>query len=257
MPALGTKPARNSVRSGEWLRGPALPVLSTEEVHIWKIDLSLASVTDVRALSREEHDRAAQFHFDRDRQRFKAARAALRIVLGRYLKLPPASLIFAQTEYGKPFLVNSEATGLLFNLTHSGDVALMGVAREREVGIDVEFMRADFATSEVAENFFSVAEIYTISGLDPDMRTAAFFNCWTRKEAYVKARGEGLSMPLDLFDVSLAPGVPAAMLGNRVDENEPSRWTFHDLQVAEGYAGTLVIEASGPPPQLSQFAFSC
>ena len=245
-----------SSTADEWLASPASPAIAEDEVHVWKVDLS-APVPDVRLLSRNEHERAARFHFERDRQHFKAGRSALRIVLGRYLNLPPGSLEFGQTEYGKPFLTNPEASGLLFNLSHSGQVALIAVAREREVGVDVEFMRADFATSEVAEHFFSVAEIYTLSGLEAHLRTQAFFNCWTRKEAYVKARGEGLSMPLDVFDVSLAPHVPAAMLSNRVDESEPSRWIFQDLQIATDYAGALVVEAEASRPHLSYFAFSC
>ena len=213
----------------------------------------------MRLLSREEHERAARFHFEKDRQHFKAARSALRIILGRYLNLPPESLEFAQTEYGKPFLTNLEAAGVLFNLSHSGEVAVIAVAREREVGVDVEFMRADFATNEVAEHFFSMAEIYTLSGLEPHLRTQAFFNCWTRKEAYVKARGEGLSMPLDVFDVSLAPDVPAAMLNNRVDKSEPARWIFQDLHIAPDYAGALVVEAvlRGQICRISHLAVEC
>lgn len=242
--------------AGEWLAGPASPAIAEDEVHLWRVDLS-ASVTNIRLLSRDEHERAARFHFERDRQHFKASRSALRSILGRYLNLSPEALEFGQTEYGKPFLTNPEAAGLLFNLSHSGEVAVIAVAREREVGVDVEIMRADFATNEVAEHFFSVAEIYTLSGLEPDQRTQAFFNCWTRKEAYVKARGEGLSMPLDVFDVSLAPGVPATMLSNRIDDAEPSRWIFQHLQIAPDYAGALVVEAVTSRPNLSYFAFSC
>ena len=258
MPGLGTKLAREigGTQATEWLASPASPTIANNEVHVWKVDLSVP-VPDERVLSREEHERAGRFHFERDRQHFKAARSAVRIVLGRYLNLPPASLVFAQTDYGKPFLTNPEAAGVLFNLSHSGEIALVAVAREREIGVDVEFMRADFATNDVAEHFFSVAEIYTLSGLEPQQRTQAFFNCWTRKEAYVKARGEGLSMPLDVFDVSLAPGVPAGMLSNRVDESESSRWIFQDLQIASDYAGALVVEAITSRPHLSYFAFSC
>ena len=240
----------------EWLASSASPAIAEDEVHVWKVDLS-APVSDVRVLSRDEHERAARFHFERDRRHFKIVRASLRNILGRYLNLPPQSLVFGQTEYGKPFLTNPEAAGVLFNLSHSAEVALVAVAREREVGVDVEFMRADFATNEVAEHFFSIAEIYTLSGLEPHLRSQAFFNCWTRKEAYVKARGEGLSMPLDVFDVSLAPEVSAAMLSNRVDESEPSRWIFQDVQIAPDYAAALVVEAVALRPHLSYFAFSC
>jgi 4'-phosphopantetheinyl transferase len=258
MASLGTKRSREvtSAPASEWITGPAAPKLSTNEVHIWKVDLFQRAVPDVGAvLSSDELERASRFHFERDRQRFAIAHSSLRIILGSYLNLPPATLTFGQTEYGKPFLTNLKADGLLFNMSHSGDVVVIAVAREREVGIDVEFMRADFATSEVAEHFFSVAEIYTLSGLDPHLRPSAFFNCWTRKEAYVKARGEGLSMPLDQFDVSLAPGMQAAMLGNRIDESEKCRWIFHDLQVTPGYAAALVVESLQSEPLPSYFAF--
>jgi 4'-phosphopantetheinyl transferase len=256
MTGLGTKLARTTPPIA-WLTAPTVFTLSARQAHVWKVDLSQASSLNYATfLSSDERDRAGRFRFERDSQRYIAAHVALRLILSRYANLATASLVFAETEYGKPFLVNTEAQGLLFNMSHSGDVALIAVTREREVGIDVEFMRADFATSEVAENFFSVAEIYTLSGLHPRERTRAFFNCWTRKEAYVKARGEGLSMPLDQFDVSLAPGVPAAMLGNRIDESEKNRWILHDLQTAPNYAGALVIEALQTPPRLSFFAFS-
>lgn len=256
MPGFGTKPVRQASSASEWRASPASPAIENDQVHVWKVDLP-ATDPDVRLLSRDEHERAARFHFERDRQHFKASRSALRTILGRYLNLPPESLEFAQTEYGKPFLTNLEAAGVLFNLSHSGEIALIAIAREREVGVDVEFMRADFATNEVAEHFFSMAEIYTLSGLEPHLRTQAFFKCWTRKEAYVKARGEGLSMPLDVFDVSLAPDVSAAMLNNRVDKSEPARWIFQDLHITPDYAGALVVEALASRPDLSYFAFSC
>lgn len=259
MRSLGTKLKRvtAAVSAGGWIVDPVSVSISSNEVHLWNIDLSWRALPDAGAvLSFDELERASRFHFERDRQHFMISHSALRLILARYLNLPAATLVFGQTEYGKPFLTNLEADGLLFNMSHSGDVAVIAVAREREVGVDVEFMRADFATSEVAENFFSVAEIYTLSGLDPHERTRAFFDCWTRKEAYVKARGEGLSIPLDQFDVSLAPGVKAAMLGNRIDDAEKSRWTFQDFQVAHEYAAALVVENVQAPPCLSYFALT-
>lgn len=257
MPGLGTKLVRKDLVSPapEWRLGSASPAISTDEVHIWKIDLSVAIEIDPRSvLSADEIDHASRFHLGKDRQRFEIAHAALRVILGRYLNLAPETLVFAKTDYGKPFLVNHEAAGVLFNLAYSKDLALIAVAREREVGIDVEFIDPDFASNEVAEHFFSIAEIFTLSGLDPNIRTQAFFNCWTRKEAYVKARG-GLSFALDEFDVALAPGVTAAMLSNRFDETETSRWTFHELQNPQ-YSGALVIESLTTVPQLSYFVLA-
>jgi len=259
MHGLGTKQILKvaTTISTEWTAGPLAPAISDREVHVWKVDLcGSASEVTHSCLSADEQERAARFHFRKDRECYRIAHGSLRLILGRYLDLAPAELHFGQTEFGKPFLTNSEASGLLFNMSHSGDFALIAVTHEREVGVDVEFMRDGFATDEVAENFFSVAEIYTLTGLEPHLRVRAFFNCWTRKEAYVKARGEGLSMPLDQFDVSLAPGVPATMLNNRLDEMETSRWTFHDLAVAPEYAGALAIESFSSPARVSCYSLS-
>jgi|SRR5687767_14372558 len=228
--------------------------ISEQEVHVWTVNLTRVPVLD-EALSHDEHERAEQFNAEADRRRFKAARSALRTILTRYLELPASSLIFGQTEFGKPFVVNSEAEGLLFNLSRSGDVVAIAVTRNREVGIDVESLRLESDSMDIAAQCFSVAEIYTLTGLDQDARTAAFFNCWTRKEAYTKARGEGHSVPWVQFDMSLAPGVRAAMLNNRIDKEELSRWVFQDVQLPPGYVGTLVFESLRTQPRLSYFAF--
>ena len=177
------------------------------------------------------------------------------MILARYLKLPPASLVFGQTEFGKPFLINPEADGLLFNLSYAGDLAVIAVARDREVGIDIEPVRTESVSIDMAAQFFSVAEIYTLSGLSSEQQNGAFVNCWTRKQAYVKARGEGSALPMDQFDVSLAPGVPAAMLGNRGNTSH-SGWVFQDLQLPPDYLGAVVFESLSSRPQLSYFAVS-
>lgn len=243
--------------SQTWVRGPLSAAINDNECHVWKVDLRCEITAEMSAsLSRDEHDRAARFHFEKDRQRFRIARASLRMILGRYLGMEPASLTFAQTEYGKPFLTNPEATGLLFNLSHSRDIALVAITRDCEVGIDVEFMRPDFATCEVAEHFFSVAEVYTFSGLDRDVQTQAFFNCWTRKEAYIKARGEGLALPLDSFDVSLAPGLPVALLRSNFGPSEVSRWDLTELFPAPEYAAAVAIESGPSSPSLRHFALA-
>jgi 4'-phosphopantetheinyl transferase len=240
-----------------WVRGPLSPRINANESHLWKIDLRCESTAEMNAsLSRDEHDRAARFHFEKDRQRFRIAHASLRIILGRYLDLAPASLAFAQTEYGKPFLINHEAAGVHFNLSHSKDLALVSVTREREVGVDIEFMRSNFATIDVAEHFFSVAEVYTLTGLDPDHRTQGFFNCWTRKEAYIKARGEGLSLALDSFDVSLAPDVPVALLQTRFDPTDVSRWSLHEIFPAPDYAAAIAIERGASTLSFRHFALA-
>jgi len=121
-------------------------------------------------------------------------------------------------------------------------MALLAVARNRDVGVDIEFMRRDFATDDVARRFFSRPEVNQLASIASELKTEAFFNCWTRKEAYIKARGEGLSFPLDQFDVSCAPDAPAALLANRRDRGEVSRWSFQALSPEKEYAAALAVE---------------
>jgi 4'-phosphopantetheinyl transferase len=227
-----------------WIAGPLSPVIGDHEVHIWKVDLAGKNAIEMDALlSPDERARAARFHFERDRQRFVVARGSLRTVLSRYSNLPAGALEFGQTEYGKPFLTNPAETDLSFNLSHSGNLALIAVTRRREVGVDIECMRDDFATDEIAAHFFSAEEVAQLRRVPLGLRTEAFFNCWTRKEAYIKARGEGLSRSLDSFDVSLAPGVPAALLRSRCDPSDVSRWNLHELFPAADYAAAIAIES--------------
>ncbi|MGQ0762650.1 MAG: 4'-phosphopantetheinyl transferase family protein [Acidobacteriota bacterium] len=233
---------------------PDVSAISEQEVHVWTVELTRIPVL-AEAFSRDEHDRAARFNSEESRWRFRAARSALRMILASYLKLPPSTLVFGQTEFGKPFLINSEADGLLFNLSYAGNLAVIAVARDREVGVDIEPVRTESVSMDVAAQVFSVAEIYTLSGLNSEQQRGAFVNCWTRKQAYIKARGTGAALPLDQFDVSLAPGVPAAMLGNRGD-SILARWVFQDLQLPPDYIGAVVFESLSSRPQLSYFAIS-
>ena len=227
-----------------WKSGPVSPSIQPSEAHVWRLKLNAHWTRELDdVLSQDDRARAARFRFERDRRRFSVARASLRMTLSRYLRLKPAAVKFESNAFGKPYLVaiqNKDA--LRFNLSHSHEMALLAVASGREVGIDIEFMRADFATNEIAETFFSRAEIQQLRAVAPELRTRAFFNCWTRKEAYVKARGLGLSLPLDQFDVSLVPGAPAALLDNRPDQGEVSRWSFQELFAAPDYAAALAVE---------------
>jgi 4'-phosphopantetheinyl transferase len=147
-------------------------------------------------------------------------------------------LRFIYGDYGKPALASGQ--DLRFNLSHSKEVALLGVTRNAELGVDVEHIRADFATEDIARRFFSRAEVEVFNALPVEEQVAAFFRCWTRKEAYIKAIGKGLSQPLDKFDVALAPGVPPALL--QAEDDDASRWALSDIDVGKGYAGALVVE---------------
>jgi 4'-phosphopantetheinyl transferase len=191
-----------------------------------------------------ERQRAARFHFARDRDRFIVGRGTLRALLARYLGGAPARLGFSYGPHGKPAL-SGEVADVRFNLSHAAGVALYAVAVGREVGIDVEAVRPDFATDQIAERFFSPAERQALRGVEGESRGAAFFACWTRKEAYIKARGQGLSLPLDSFDVTLVPGEPAALLATRDDPGQRDRWWLSALDAGPGFAAALTIEGQG------------
>ncbi|HEX8845597.1 MAG TPA: 4'-phosphopantetheinyl transferase superfamily protein [Pyrinomonadaceae bacterium] len=232
--------------SDVWVAGPARPSLSRGEVHVWRVtlDQERAWVEAFReTLSLDELDRAARFHFARDSKHFVVARGALRNILGRYLAERPERLRFVTTRFGKPSLIGSAAgEDLRFNLSHSGELALYAVACERELGIDIERLREDFDGLGIAANYFSPREVMVLRSLPPAVQTQAFFNCWTRKEAYIKARGEGLSMPLDQFDVSFAPGESAMLIRNINDPQEASRWSLQELHPGVGYAAAIAVE---------------
>lgn len=235
-------------RGERWLTPPRSPRLSEGEVHVWRASLMRREeeemVTLLRSLSEDELRRAYRFRFPRDRARFIAARGILREILGRYLRTPPECVRFGYNAHGKPELLDAEErTRLRFNLSHAGGVALFAVASGREVGVDVETLREDFACAEVAAVFFSPREVETLTALPSHARTRAFFNCWTRKEAYVKARGMGLSLPLDCFDVSLAPGEPAALLATRGAEPDAAHWSLREIDV--GTTHVAAVAAGG------------
>ena len=222
--------------------------LSENQVHVWRVFLNAAQEVRDRleaVLSEEERRRASQFYFERDRHRWIIARGTLRMLLSHYLHLPPEKLLFAYNEYGKPALAPSHESRLEFNLSHSRDVALYALTHGRQVGVDVEYMKDDIAYDELAQVSFSPNEQALLRSLPLEAKRKAFFNCWTRKEAYIKARGLGLSLPLHLFDVSLLPSEPIALLASREDPGEVKRWTFQNLYPGTGYAAALAVEGSG------------
>ncbi len=227
--------------SSTWNEPPLSPSLETGVVHVWRI--SLDQPDDKldrfrRTLEPDELNRASRFHFEKHRRHFIVARGFLRSVVARYLEMLPEALRFSYGAYGKPELASEHV--LRFNLSHSHEVALLAVALDAELGVDVEHIRADFASEEIARRFFSLAEVEVFNALPKEEQVAAFFRCWTRKEAYIKAIGKGLSQALDAFDVTLAPGVQAALL--RAEDDDASRWLLRNVDVGEGYAGALAIE---------------
>lgn len=214
------------------------------EVHVWRfaLDVPEEALRQLhQTLSQEECSRAERFHFDKDRRHFICARGVLRRLLAGYAGIHPSAIRFLQAQYGKPYLEGHIGPPLRFNLSHSHGFALLAVTHEREVGIDIEKVRPEVATEQIAEEFFSESEVRTLRSLPEGEQTSAFFNCWTRKEAYIKARGEGLSFPLDRFDVSLAPGEPAALLRTADDPAEAKLWRMENIDPYPGYKGAIVV----------------
>lgn len=243
-----------------WTSPPARLILAGDAVHVWRafLDVEEEEVHKIsRILSQDEKGRAKGFHFQRDRHRFIIARAALRKIIGRYLGLEPERLQFAYNRYGKPALTGCfGAEGFRFNLTRSQDLALYAFSLRRKVGIDAEYVRADLASLEVAATAFSTSEMEMLKAVPEDRRTEAFFACWTRKEAYVKAKGKGLSIPLDEFDVSLLPGEPARLMNVRADPTEASRWSLMDIHPAHGYMGAIAVEGNAATPIFWQWCLN-
>lgn len=231
-----------------WLPPPDDLALPGDAIHVWRtsLDLSAPQVQRLRqTLAQDELERAARFYFERDRTHYIVARGVLRDILSRYLKVGPHEPRFSYSSYGKPALVAAPgAAPLNFNVSHSQGIALFAVTYGRELGVDIEYIRADFECEQIAERFFSEPENAVLRTLPTPVQHEAFFNCWTRKEAYIKAIGEGLSHPLDEFDVSLAPGEPAALLHSRGDPREVTRWQLQALFPARGYVAALAAEGS-------------
>ncbi len=234
------------VEHENWPVSEQLPVLAENEVHVWLAQLNRPSlVTHYRQLLvAGELERAQHFYFEHDRLRWTIAHGVLRLLLGHYTSNEPLHIELDKNAYGKPFI--AQPTSLLhFNLSHSGDFALYAFAWQRELGIDIEYMRDNIDYDELASRVFSTNEQEILRALPPARHYQAFYNGWTRKEAYIKARGMGLSLPLDLFDVSLLPDKPAALLASREDVREVQRWSMLTLPTPPGYTGALVVEGTG------------
>ncbi len=231
-----------------WLLPPeGLPTWGAD-VHVWLAELEQPAHLVQRLagiLASTELLRAQRFRFERDKRHFIVARGALRSILSLYLQIVPAQIQFTYGPRGKPALAAACDDGRLrFNVSHSHELALFAVTRDREIGVDIEFMRPLDDAESIATHFFSINEQMVLRSLPAHLKHQGFFNCWTRKEAYIKATGEGLFQPLDEFDVSLAPGEPAQLLAVRGKPDEAQRWTFQALQPPAGYAAALAVEGS-------------
>jgi 4'-phosphopantetheinyl transferase len=226
-----------------WSQTPANLTLVDDEVHVWRASLDVPSFKlqqFQKCLAENELSRANRFVFEKDRNHYVAARGQLRHILSFYLPQKPETFQFEYTSHGKPSLVGDH--GLNFNLSHSGKLVLYAITRRRELGIDIELMRPDFSGIDIAEHYFSKNEVAVFQRLPENLRPDAFFTCWTRKEAYIKAIGEGLSCPLYTFDVAFAPSEAPMLLANRTKPDEISRWSMHDFAAGDGYKAALCVE---------------
>jgi 4'-phosphopantetheinyl transferase len=228
-------------------RSPAAGLeLAPGAIHVWsvRLDPSPAEVERLgRSLAADEWERANRFRFEKHRRQYVVGRGALRLLLAAYLGIRAEEVPFIYGPRGKPFLAPSLAgAGLQFNLSNSDELALVGFVLGREIGVDVEFLRQMSDCEQIAERFFSDSERRVLRQIPFPAKQEAFFNCWTRKEAYLKAVGEGLAAPLDSFDVTLAPGEPPRMLTLEGDAERAARWSLHHLRPAEDYIGAVAIE---------------
>jgi 4'-phosphopantetheinyl transferase len=223
--------------------------LAEDIVHLWRVDLDAIAHEESRwsgTLSEDELIRAARFHFQLDRQHFIAGRAWLRQAIAAYIRTDVKDLTFSYSEKNKPSLGGALVeSGLSFNVSHSGGLALFAFTLRRQIGVDVEHNRHDFDTAAIAARFFSQREQEQLAALPLEQRHEAFFRCWTRKEAYIKATGDGLSLPLSQFDVSINPYDQDALLATRPDDHEAAQWALRDVRVKPGYSGALCVSGTG------------
>lgn len=230
----------------KWCAPPETLRLRDDETHVWRVSLDQPAYR-IQALyptlADEERERASHFHTRTDRERFLVRHGLLRAILGRYVHSDPAQLRFCYGPHGKPALSPESTTApLRFNLAHTNGVALYAITSGRELGVDIEYISADLTEEDIAKQFFSQPETDVLRSLTGQKRKDAFFTCWTRKEAYLKARGKELTLALHQFAVSLLPGAPAVLTYLQGDPREAARWSLQDLHPGPGYKAALAVE---------------
>ena len=229
----------------EWRAPGGELSLGLEEAHVWRLSLTLLDRVQQmeQLLDEEERIRAGRFRFERDRRRYTLTRGMLRTLLGRYLNCDPVALRISYSARGKPFVdAPQNSLNVRFNVSHAGDLALLAFCREREIGVDIESRKRLKDWQSIAERIFSSSEKRELGSLPASLRTAAFYNGWTRKEAYLKATGEGLVDRLNEIEVAVSPLAPASLRAIHGDTESASKWWLCALEPAEDYAAALVIQ---------------
>lgn len=229
-----------------WQPPPHDLAVPDDAVHVWRLPLELPPdhvAALARSLSPDEHDRAARFHFEHDRRRFVVSHAGLRRILARYLHSEPAQLRFTLGAQGKPYLADEFAEhGVQFNLSHSHELALLAVTRRHAVGVDVEYAQRPADMLSLAARFFSAAEYAALISLPEEQQLIGFFNCWTRKEAYLKATGLGMTGGLSHFQVTLKPDEPPHFLTIDDSPDRAACWSLFALEPASQYVAAVALE---------------
>ncbi len=224
-----------------WAKPSEESVILNNTAHVWLFSLipGPERLDQLKAfLSADEINRANRFKFDKHRRRFIAAHGLLKLILAKYLGKNPADIYFITSDHGKPYI---EGNPVYFNLSHSNNLGLAAICGQFEIGVDIEYIRPEYSGLKIARRFFSEAEINELLALPEHQQTAGFFNCWSRKEAYIKARGKGLAIPLSQFDVNLTPGKPARLLATRDNSRAIERWKLHDLFPHSDYAAAVAV----------------
>jgi 4'-phosphopantetheinyl transferase len=230
----------------KWLHPPEQVSLEINELHLWRIMLPIQNDVDVilkQYLSVEETDRLNKFHFKKDKDCFVASRGALKDILARYINRLPSQLNIRYAQYGKPFLNNSN---IHFNVSHSNQYILIAIAKHIPLGIDIEYCNQDLDFLTLAKNICSEIEYAKLSKLPIHERCLAFYRCWTRKEAFIKALGKGLYFPLNQVEVTFLPFEEPKLLNvyDPLEKDYLNRhtWQMQELNLAEDYNVTLVMQ---------------
>jgi len=242
---LAGEPKQN--HDAVWPQPPSPVAFPTGRVDVWRVRLDepLKTGFEGSVLSPDETARAGRFHFEKDRTHFTRCRSALRSLLAGYLAIPAPEIRFEYLSSGKPQLAAGQnPRALQFNVSHSANMALIAVGSEHRLGVDIERVRSDVDTAELSERFFSLRERAGLQALPEHLRVPGFFACWTRKEAFLKATGDGLSFPLADFSVTAHPDRDPELEEVNGNAQAGRQWFLADLSVAEGYRATVALECA-------------
>jgi 4'-phosphopantetheinyl transferase len=220
--------------------------LNNDEIHIWcaLLDQPACLVKKVVcSLSIDEKARAGRFYFEEDRKRFIVRHGILRMILGYYLRVEASELRFCYGRNGKPRLADTFGNKIInFSTSRSEGLVIYGFTRNGELGVDVEYVRDIPEMDQIVKVIFSERETQVYRALPEHLKRDVLFTCWTRKEAFVKATGEGLSRPLDKFELTVDPVEPVRLLRINGDSRSACRWSIHDLKPASGFTGAVAVE---------------